>query len=147
MLSSFLSHCQLLFHCSKKAHIRAHDALTEDPLVVDVLDAIPDPHGKDGSEDVQVEEEGKPSRRLVLRDGGDDGDMYLGVAGVPKRVEAPAPGGDDAGVGEPDDHDEHGHGGDERAKQDEVTKLGLGHVSLEELEQRNRVHQREDAWK
>jgi hypothetical protein len=28
-----------------------------------------------------------------------------------------------------------------------VTKLGLGHVSLEELEQRNRVHQREDAWK
>ena len=65
--------------------------LTEDALVVDVLDDEPGSSGEDGDEDVEVEEERDPGGRLVLRHRRDDRDVDLGVAGVPQRVEPSAP--------------------------------------------------------
>ena len=59
----------------------------EHPLVIHVLDAIPEADGEDTGEDVQVEEEAEPGGRLVLRHTGNDGDVDLGVACVPKGVE------------------------------------------------------------
>jgi len=47
-------------------------------------------------EEVQVKEEGRPGRGLVLRHGRDDGDVLAGIVGIPERVEAAAPRTDDA---------------------------------------------------
>ena len=68
--------------------------LTEYALVVDLLDDEPQSGGKDADEDMQIKEEGHPCCGLVLRHGRDDRDVNLGVARVPQRVEASAPGGD-----------------------------------------------------
>ena len=65
--------------------------LTEDALVVDVLDDEPGSSREDGDEDVEVEEEWDPGGRLVLRHRRDARDVDLGVAGVPQRVEPSAP--------------------------------------------------------
>jgi len=55
-------------------------SVTEDALVVDVLDAEPEAGWEGADEDVQVEEEGHPGGGLVLRDRRDDGDVDLRVA-------------------------------------------------------------------
>ena len=60
----------------------------EDAFVVDVPDAVPESDWKDACQDVQVEEEREPGGRLVLAHTGDDRDVDLGVAGVPKRVKS-----------------------------------------------------------
>ena len=62
-------------------------SLTEDPLVVDVFDAVPQADRVGKHQDVQVEEEAEPGGRLVLRHRRDDGNVDLGVARVPQRVE------------------------------------------------------------
>lgn len=56
------------------------DALTEDALVVDVLDAEPEACREGADQDVQVKEEGHPGGGLVLGHRRDDGDVDLGVA-------------------------------------------------------------------
>ena len=61
--------------------------LTEDALVVDVLDAEPEAGGEGADQDVEVEEEGDPGGGLVLRHRRDDGDVDLGVAGEGRRVQ------------------------------------------------------------
>lgn len=58
-----------------------HDVLTEDALVVDVLDAEPEACREGAHQDVQVKEERHPSSGLVLRHRRDDGNVDLGVAG------------------------------------------------------------------
>ena len=65
--------------------------LTENPLVVDVLDDEPGASGEHTDEDVQVKEEGHPSSRLVFGDRSDDGDVNLGVTRVPQGIEASTP--------------------------------------------------------
>lgn len=64
----------------------------EDMLVSEVLEAQVDTCREEPDKEVEVEEERRPSGRLVLRDRGDDGNMNLGVASVPERVESTAPG-------------------------------------------------------
>jgi len=59
----------------------------EHPLVVYVLDAVPETDREDTGQDVQVEEEAEPGGRLVLRHAGYDGNVDLGIAGVPQTVE------------------------------------------------------------
>ena len=53
-------------HNSGKVNGRHGVEDDEDPFVVDILDAVPQPDGEDAGEDVEVEEEGEPSRRLVF---------------------------------------------------------------------------------
>ena len=48
---------------------------------------LPKANRKDTDQDVKVEEEGEPGGRLVLAHTGNDGDVDLGVACVPKGVE------------------------------------------------------------
>ena len=57
-------------------------------------EAVVEAGGEEESEDLQVEVEGRPRRGLVFGDGGDDGDVVLGVRGVEQGVEAAGPGGD-----------------------------------------------------
>lgn len=57
--------------------------LTEDPLVIDVLDAVPEAHGEGAHQNVQVKEEGKPGGGLVLRHRRYYGDVHLGIGSVP----------------------------------------------------------------
>lgn len=67
---------------------RAHGVQDdENPLVVDILDAVPETGGKDAGQDVEIEEEGEPGGGLMLGDGRDDRDVDLGVSRVPKGVE------------------------------------------------------------
>lgn len=44
---------------------------------------------------MEIEEVGGPSSRLMLRNGGNDGDVVLGISGVEERVETTGPGSDD----------------------------------------------------
>ena len=55
----------------------------EDSFVVDVLDAVPEADGEYTGQDVQVEEEWEPGGGLMFAHRCDDGDVDLGVAGVP----------------------------------------------------------------
>ena len=50
--------------------------------------------GEHEDQQLQVKVVGGPGGGLVLRDGGDDGDVVLGVGGVQQRVEATRPGRD-----------------------------------------------------
>lgn len=59
-------------------------ALTEDTLVVDILDDEPDTCWEHTAEDVQVEDEGDPGGGLVLGDRGYDRYMNLSVTRVPQ---------------------------------------------------------------
>ena len=52
-----------------------------------LFDAVPEPNRKDASQDVQVKEEREPGSRLMFGHTRDDGDVDLGVARVPQRVE------------------------------------------------------------
>ena len=63
----------------------------EDVVVRESGKAVVDPSREEHGEDLKVEEEGGPGRGLVLGDGGDDGDVVLGVRGVKQRVEATGP--------------------------------------------------------
>ena len=54
---------------------------------------LPKSDRKDASQDMQIEEEWEPGGGLVLGYAGDNGDVDLGVAGVPERVEPTRPGG------------------------------------------------------
>lgn len=71
----------------------------------------------------------------MLGDGSDDGDVDLGVAGVVEAVEAAAPGGNVAGVGEGDDAQEPAHEGDEDGHEEDVAELLAGQEGLDELEE------------
>ena len=55
-------------------------ALTKDSLIIDVLNAEPEPCWEGADEDVKVEEEGHPGGGLVLRYWCYDGDVDLSVA-------------------------------------------------------------------
>ena len=59
----------------------------EDVVVCEVLEAVVHSGGEEEGEDLEVEVEGGPRGRLVLRHGGDDRDVVLGVGGVQERVE------------------------------------------------------------
>lgn len=61
-------------------HYRCERVPTEHALVVDVLDAEPEACWESADQDVEVKEEGDPRGRLVLRHGGDDGDVDLCIA-------------------------------------------------------------------
>lgn len=63
----------------------------EDVLVPEVLEAEIDTSREQPDQEVQVEEESRPCGRLVLRNGGNDGDMNLGIASVPEGVKATTP--------------------------------------------------------
>lgn len=68
-------------------------------LIGELLEAEIDTNREEEDEHVEIEEEGWPGGRLMLRDGSDDGDVNLGVSCIPERVEATAPGGNDSSAG------------------------------------------------
>lgn len=72
----------------------------EDLLILQLTEAHVNTSWEEPDEHIQIEEESWPGSRLVLGDGGDDGNMNLGVASVPERVETSTPWGDGAGDGE-----------------------------------------------
>ena len=59
----------------------------EDVVVGEVLEAVVHSGREEEGEDLEVEVEGGPRGRLVLRDGGDDRDVVLGVGRVQEGVE------------------------------------------------------------
>ena len=65
----------------------------EDVLISEVFEAVVEAHGEEEHHQLEVEVEGGPGGGLVLRHGGDDGDVVLGVRGVQQRVEPARPGG------------------------------------------------------
>jgi hypothetical protein len=68
----------------KKIIRQIDSALTEDPFIVNLFDDEPQTGREHADKDVQVKEERHPGGRLMLRDGGDDRDVDLGVARVPE---------------------------------------------------------------
>ena len=86
------------------SEVRGQDGVddNEDLLVFEVAEAHVHTGREQPDQHVQVEEERGPGSRLMLGDGCDDGDVDLGVAGVPERVETTRPGGDSAGDCEQD---------------------------------------------
>ena len=56
-------------------------------MVGEILEAVVHAGGEEEGQDLQVEVEGRPRGRLVLRHGGDDGYVVLGVGRVEEGVE------------------------------------------------------------
>ena len=56
-------------------------------MVSELREAVVESCREEKGEDLEVEVEGGPRGRLVLRDGGDDRDVVLGVGGVQEGVE------------------------------------------------------------
>jgi len=106
------------------------DELTKNTLIVDLLDAVPNPDWKNSDEDVEVKEEREPSGRLMLRDGCNDGNVNLGVASVPKRVEATTPGCDDSCISQSNDGDKNRTRGYAAGNEEKMTKFGFTQKSL-----------------
>lgn len=80
-MNIYSTYCDALpRRCAALRWRRLGGALTEDALVVDVLDAEPEARREGADQDVQVEEEGHPGGGLVLGHRRDDGDVDLGVA-------------------------------------------------------------------
>ena len=79
----------LFVKCKSYRKINRGDSVEDDEDVVvgEVLEAVVHSGGEEEGEDLQVEVEGGPRGRLVLRDGGDDRDVVLGVGGVQEGVE------------------------------------------------------------
>ena len=94
---------------------------------------------------MQIEEEGEPGSGLVLGEGGNDGDVNLGVTRVPERVKSTAPRGNVAGVGEKHDaqKDETSNGGD--GSYEERLQLRLREEALDILEESVRLKKNENA--
>mmetsp|Transcript_30451 Transcript_30451/g.97155 ORF Transcript_30451/g.97155 Transcript_30451/m.97155 type:complete len:702 (-) Transcript_30451:109-2214(-) len=63
----------------------------KDAAVADVVEEEVEPHRRERHKHVQVEEEGRPRRRLVLRHGRDDGDVLRRVGRVQQRQRPPRP--------------------------------------------------------
>lgn len=74
----------------------------KDMLIPEVLEAHVNTRGEEPNEEVEIKEERWPGGRLVLRDGGNDGNVNLGVAGIPQRVESTVPGGNVSKRGQAD---------------------------------------------
>jgi len=72
-------------------------------LVVKLVEAHVNTSREQPDQHLQVEEEGWPCSRLMLRDGGNDRNVDLGVASVPEGVEAPSPWGNNSRIGEPNE--------------------------------------------
>ena len=70
-----------------KINLQTKRRRTENALIVDVLDGVPEADRKRHDQNVKIKEKGEPSGRLVLRHWGDDGDMNLGITSVPQGVE------------------------------------------------------------
>lgn len=64
----------------------------KDVFIIELAEAKVNPCWEEPDEHVKIKEECWPSRRLVLRDRSNDGDVDLGVASVPQGVETAAPG-------------------------------------------------------
>lgn len=60
-------------------------------LIAEVLEAHVDTSREEPDKEVEVEEESRPGCRLMLRHRCDNGDVNLGIAGIPQRVETTIP--------------------------------------------------------
>jgi hypothetical protein len=72
----------------------------KDLLILEVAEAHVDTGREQPDQQVQIEEEGGPGGRLMLRDGCNDGNVNLCVSSIPERVETSAPGSNDSREGE-----------------------------------------------
>ena len=67
----------------------------EDMLILELLEAHVYTGWEKPDQEVEVEEESWPGSRLMLGHGGNDGNMDLGISGIPERVETTTPGSND----------------------------------------------------
>ena len=115
---------------------RTKNKITENSLVIDLLDTEPHTSRENTNENVQVEEKRRPGSRLMLTDTSDDRNVNLGIAGVPERVEAATPRGDIARIGERNDGGENEAGDEEHGEDEELAELGLGELGAQVREER-----------
>lgn len=116
-------------------------------LILEILEAQVDTSGEEPDEEVQVEEKRGPGGRLVLRDGSNDGNVNLGIAGIPQRVETSAPGSNVAQRSEGDETQQtqakrcHEDGDEEGLEL--TARNGRPHV----LDEANELDETKDAYK
>ena len=67
------------------------DLLTEHTFIINIFDNKPQSSWECTNKDVKVKEEGHPSSRLMLRDGGNYRYVYLGISSIPEGIETPTP--------------------------------------------------------
>lgn len=116
-------------------------------LILEILEAQIDTSGEEPDKEVQVEEKGGPGSRLVLRDGGNDGNVNLGIAGIPQRVETSAPGSNVAQRSKGDETQqtqaECRHEDGDKEGLELTARNGRSHV----LNEANELDEAEDAYK
>jgi hypothetical protein len=117
----------------------------EDLLVLELAEAHVHTSREEPDEHVEIEEVRGPSSGLVLGDGGNDGNVNLGVSSVPQGVEAASPGCDGSRDGKQDQSSKcpTEHNQDHCAK--ESLELLGGELVANPFGETNELQQTEDA--
>ena len=92
------------------------------------MDEVPQSGRENGDQNVQIEKEGSPSRRLMLGDGGNDGNVDARVSRVPEGIETTRPRSNHTRRSQKDDR-RHAHAQRQTNQQPEE----LGHALLAQL--------------
>lgn len=117
----------------------------EDVLVLQITETDVNTGREEPNQEVQVKEKGGPSSRLVLRNRCNDGNMNLGVVGVPKGVESAAPWRNGPRKREPNDTNEaNGRDDNDHAGKELLELLGWDKAS-HEISKGHQLKQTKDA--
>jgi hypothetical protein len=132
-------------------------------LVAQLAEAHDDTRGEDEDEHLQVHEEGWPGGRLVLGDGGDNGDvpvrksvceskailvnerLLLGITCIPERVETSCPGSDLAIVGEEYERKRSEETSCDQSYSQKLLEVLRGNVGSDELCEGHNLEETEDT--
>ena len=115
-------------------------------LVAELTETEDYASGKEKDEELEVHEEGRPGGRLVFGYGSNNGDVLLGISGVPEGIEAAGPRGNPAFVGEAGEGScSQDTNGDDGVEKDFLELLGRD-VGANELSERDDLEETKDAF-
>lgn len=114
-------------------------------LVGELSEAHVDTGGEEPDHHAQVEEESGPCGRLVLGDGGDDGNVDLCVSSVPEGVEATGPGCNDASDCQEDETTERNDENDQDKSTEQGLELLAGKLSANPIHECDQLEETEDT--
>ena len=137
--------CVWLYHDSGKVDWCDSIEDDENVVVVEPGEAIVESGREEEGEDLEIKVEWRPGRGLMLRHGGNDGNVVLGTAGVQQGIEATGPRSDLARKGHDADTetDDGCHGQSDGPEQ--VGKVLLAHVGLQVVDKAQDLTEAEHA--
>lgn len=114
-------------------------------LVSQLLEDEVDTSREEPDEHLGVKEESRPGSRLVLGDRGNNGNVDLGVAGIPEGVESAGPGSNDTRDSETHEASEGNSNETHQRQTDGVLELLGGDLALDVVGKSGQLNQSKDT--